>query len=666
MPRTIALLTLACVLLAPCLRAQDEAPPPAEAPAQPDWSETAPPVPEQTAPGAPAIDFASLPPQIRLGVRVALVRQNIPVHSTVVIVPDASAYIEAIGEWRTEARFPVLIDDGSAEAAESIARFVRAFRPDAVVRWPGSGQVWAQSIEVLRQRVDDAAARAFGAENREKIRERWEELRFAPMGVVVASIKDPAWAGALAMAAGYGQPIAWVDVEPRSLAGEVAPEEIAALNGAVASLCESLELPFAGFGDAVDAFTVCLNMPTKHPGADGPLAVTDLLGRNEQKLRWAYVGLMPGDAPTSAYRAMCSLFLNPRSGWFVDGYESRRETAGYDVNRPAAILRERGVVSVTDRSPGVGRAAWRSRAALGVDAGFIHLNSSGQRRWFRLLKDDVDASDIPLLRTPSIVHMIHSFSAQNPDDGQSIAARWMDRGAYVYFGSVDEPYLRAFQNPQTMARRWSSKAPFSIAVRVDGLEPWKLNYFGDPLLTLTSEPQRKPGAPALSGLEPLDGLLRAAIRERRLADAARMLVLMGRDEDAAGLFAAALADKDHEVSPELAEACFYPLVRAGDVPGAVSAFERMSDRARRSNIAADTLWLAARPRLALVPPDLRTAQVLKANVRPHASADDAEALAPALRRMESAESVRAWLQTLANETKNQKDRQRLTELLSRY
>lgn len=656
---------LAVLLLtqAPAVAQEGPAPLP---PQQPADAPTSPSTTDEGQNPTPGLDFNSLPPQIRLGVRVNLLRKNIPLHTAVVIVPDVSAYVEAIGEWSTEARFPILIDDGSDGAAENIARFVRAFRPDTVVRWNGSGQVWAQSLEVMQQRAETAAANAFGAETADALPARWAELQFTPMGVVLTSIKDPAWAGGLAMAAGYGQPIAWIDSEPRSLEGEVPPESLAALDSAVTSLCDARELPWAAFGDAIDAYTLCLNMPTKITGGNGPLALTDGLGRTEQKTRWAYVGMMPGDAPTSVYRAMCSLFLNPRTAWLVDGYESSKATGQYDVVRAAAILRERGIESITDRSPSAGLAGWRSRAALGVDAGFVHLNSSGQRRWFRLSKDDIDASDIPILRTPSIVHMIHSFSAQNPDDGQSIAARWMERGAYLYFGSVDEPYLTAFQIPQTMTRRWVSKAPFSIAVRVDALEPWKLNYFGDPLLMLADEPKRIPGPPALEGAEPVDAALRAAVRDRNFAEAARALVLLGRDADAARLFSAALADKTQEVSPELASICFYPLIRAGDVPGAMSAFERMPREQQREDPRVDALWLAARPRLAQVPPDARCAQVLKAHVRRHAAADDAEALAPALRRTESAESVRAWLQSIAEDTKNQKDRDRILQLMSRY
>ncbi len=578
MPRLHRFAALLALLGPVSLAGAQDAAPPAQPEPTPEDLEKA----EQVEQGNDlGFDFASLPPQIRLGVRVALVRKNIPTHRAVVIVPDASVFVEAIAEWTTDARFPILIDDGSDSARENIARFVRAYTPDAVLRWPGTGNMYAQAIEVMQQRIDDALAQSWGAENAEGLWARWQELEFAPMGVVAMSIHDPAWAGGLALAAGHGQPIAWVDAEPQKLGGEIALELAGAIEGAVTTLCQEKELAFLGVGDVIDAYTIAMSVPTKVASPNGPLALTDCLARTEQRVRWGWVGMLPGDAQGSVYRAMCSLYLDPRSAWLVDGYESKPELNTYDVMRAVEIFRRATLNVVTDRPPSVGRNAWRTRAASGVDAGFINVNSSGQRRWFRLLKDDLDAADIPMLRVPAVVHMIHSFSAQNPDDAGSIAARWMDRGAYAYIGSVDEPYLSAFQAPAVLVRRWFQKAPLAIAARYDMVEPWKLNYFGDPLLIYGDLPRHKPGVPALDNAAPLAVELRAAIQERRLPDAARTLVLMGRDADAARLFTTALADPAHKASEDLAAACFFALIRAGDVPGAVAAFESDLRRERQ-------------------------------------------------------------------------------------
>ena len=81
--------------------------------------------------------------------------------------------------------------------------------------------------------------------------------------------------------------------------------------------------------------------------------------------------------------------------------------------------------------------------------------------------------------------MIHSFSAADPTDPQTIAGRWLAQGAFVYFGSVNEPYLLAFRPPRLVAELMSAGVPLVAALRQGELElfgfPWRLVYLGDPL-----------------------------------------------------------------------------------------------------------------------------------------------------------------------------------------
>ena len=52
---------------------------------------------------------------------------------------------------------------------------------------------------------------------------------------------------------------------------------------------------------------------------------------------------------------------------------------------------------------------------------------------------------------PTAVLMIHSFSAADPNDPETIAGRWLANGAFVYFGSMNEPYLQSFRPPRLVA-----------------------------------------------------------------------------------------------------------------------------------------------------------------------------------------------------------------------
>jgi hypothetical protein len=84
--------------------------------------------------------------------------------------------------------------------------------------------------------------------------------------------------------------------------------------------------------------------------------------------------------------------------------------------------------------------------------------------------------------------MIHSFSAADPTDPATIAGRWLENGAFVYFGSMNEPYLQAFRPPKLVAELVAAELPLSASLRQGEHEPygqpWRLVYLGDPLYRL--------------------------------------------------------------------------------------------------------------------------------------------------------------------------------------
>jgi hypothetical protein len=81
--------------------------------------------------------------------------------------------------------------------------------------------------------------------------------------------------------------------------------------------------------------------------------------------------------------------------------------------------------------------------------------------------------------------MIHSFSAADPTDPETIAGRWLAHGAFIYFGSVNEPFLAAFRTPQLVTELLTAGIPLVAALRQGEFErfdfPWRLVYLGDPL-----------------------------------------------------------------------------------------------------------------------------------------------------------------------------------------
>ena len=116
--------------------------------------------------------------------------------------------------------------------------------------------------------------------------------------------------------------------------------------------------------------------------------------------------------------------------------------------------------------------------------GLIWLNSSGGPAHFAIGGGPGRPADVPG-GCPAAVVMIHSFSAADPADPRTIAGRWLDQGAFVYFGSVHEPYLQAFRRPGLVAELAAEGVPLSAALRQGESEPfgrpWRLIYLGDPL-----------------------------------------------------------------------------------------------------------------------------------------------------------------------------------------
>ncbi|MEO0852912.1 MAG: hypothetical protein AAFY15_05345, partial [Cyanobacteria bacterium J06648_11] len=122
----------------------------------------------------------------------------------------------------------------------------------------------------------------------------------------------------------------------------------------------------------------------------------------------------------------------------------------------------------------------------------VLMSSRGPRKSFRVGAGRAHVSDIPQPSTPTAIHLIHSGSAAAPADPDTVAGRWLERGAYAYVGSVREPRLSAFVPPKTMTARLLSGAPFLLAARLYDLRPWRITTIGDPLMVLMRARDRLP------------------------------------------------------------------------------------------------------------------------------------------------------------------------------
>jgi hypothetical protein len=581
------------------------------------------------------VPYDQLPPGAKLGVRVETVRKKLPVVPIVVIVKDAASYIEAIARWDLERRFPVLIDDGSLNARENISRFVRAFRPERVVRW--SAGTPSTDWNVKPEAVEQAVGRAWGLKaadaegkptpiDRAANLARWKALQLAPPGVIVARQTDPAWPAGLALAAGRGQPVIWVETS-HFIDATYKPADAEKLLGAIQQGVEATGLTWKSLGDDIDAVTLTMNSPQTIENGKDPLATTDRVGRDAPaSSRWAWCGQIMGFAPESSYRAMCALFLLPSSGWVFDGYPESEPWNQFDGKKAAGFLDQAGIKSTLFDTPAQGAREWRAAASRPIDAGLILVNSKGNRDFFDLEPGTCRLGDVPQLLRPTIVHFVHSWSAQYLGSRDTVASRWLEHGAYAYLGSTNEPFLQAFQPTPIVAARLASSFTLGASVRLDTAPAWKLTLLGDPLITIGPPAPRAPvtAAPAFDGATELSDAVGPLLKDERFQEAIDVLALLGRDADIATLVAALVKDKPSVVKGSLAERAFLPVFRSGKRAALIALASRMGFVKINEAQVRDGAWLAA---YGPGTPERELLEVLRLNVRPEQAELDASMLA---------------------------------------
>lgn len=593
--------------------------------------------------------FEDLPPAVRLGVRVEAAHRKWATPSTVVIVRDPASYLSAIGSWTAGSRFPVLIDDGTDHARELIARFVRGFGAEHVVRWKADqggtseAQGWS---EIGAEQVESALADALvGRQPRtaqplaaptlsaDRLKPFWANNQ--PPGIIVATQGESAWPSALALAAGRGQPIAWLRVDG-GLDDTLSAKQADDFCAAIESAANATGFAWKDLGDFIEAVTICINCPVKvQATATDVVALSDRVGRlgtsAVPKERWAWAGHVIGSPAGSCYMAMCALFMRPSDAWLFDGYPDKQPWNTWDCTQASEHLRKNGFTTIVHDTPKQSAANWRAAAARAVSGGLIFVTTKGNADFFDLEPGLCRPCDVPELAKPSAVYFVHSFSAQWPGRRNTVASRWIERGAYAYMGSVAEPYLQAFIPTQKAAARLLSTAAWGAGVRLDDFRMWKIAVFGDPLITI-GKPLRRVGDVPLMGAVNLADQLPEILKEGRFDEAMTTLVLLGRDEDAAKLAAALLKEKPAALAGLAGKAAIPALFRAGFTRDVAGVYAKLDSDSASSPALRDLLWLAAYPLLqeSAERPLLET---LKANLRDDNLERDATELGAAWQRV---------------------------------
>jgi len=420
----------------------------------------------------------------------------------VCLVPDIATFLEVVATWDEEHYFPILIDD-----IDLSFKFLRAFKPARIVRYPrkprgiAPGKLWeAASLAVARAWTSDDSQPS-GPTLAETLPKK---LGVTPPGVVLSSPDAPMLAGAVALAAGRFQPLLRWET-PKRYEDVLTAEEAEALLLSMEEKIARRVPKYDRLDDDCDFITLAGDWPyryeakgeldVRHPqmkpfyqANGGPLALDDLVARTpDHESRWAFTGRLLGDATSSVYGAMCSLFLQPRSAVLVNTYnEKEKAWSLYSMNSASQVL-EKSLAGweISHRSGATADLAGWHRTFDPVNRfGLVMINSHGGPTRFHVTSGTATTSDVPMT-DPAAVVMIHSFSAADPNDPATIAGRWLANGAFVYYGSMNEPGLQAFRPPILVSLLLSENYPLGAALRRSSAEefgaPWRLLYIGDPL-----------------------------------------------------------------------------------------------------------------------------------------------------------------------------------------
>lgn len=663
-------------------------------------------VPGAAPAAAPGVtpDFASLPAEVRLGVRAEHVRRTLPTTSLLVIVPDERSFVSAISTWSTDeggARFPILIDDGTLVGRENIARFVRAFKPARVVGYADAtpAKDWrADELSLLR-----AQARAWGAAGdaadaagvRSAIRAKWKMMDFQPPGIVAMHPTDPAWVGGLALAIGRGQEVVIVSDALAKVTDATSAwtfAQVLTLDRELRAAAGASGYRFDTLGDDLDAVTLALNISARAAMAAGDrlepvpaqkefvckpgesLAITDLIGRDipgASMSRWAYTGQLSGGASASAYRAMSSLFLEHRSALLLDGYEDSRPWNLYSASAAGRSLAGAGWETRVV-SPPMSLEKFRE-ATRAVDVSLLTLNSSGMSSFFDLKPGRGLTPDVPLLSRPSVAYVVHSWSSQNPRSVWTIAGRFLQRGAVGYVGSVHEPYLSGFLPTPTFVERLVAPVPLAAAARYADFPAWRIHVEGDPLLVMSralpTAATSNRAKPALDPVADLQTELSEALKARNFEKAVLAMHLQGRDRDIVRLLGALMKEKREQVTPTLAVMGIMPAARSQDVGmlfelAAIARSEVAKLPEEQTLDLRDAVWHAALSRRDA----LTQAQVdlLRTMLRPEVRTRDAGEVAAMLARSRSKSAARAFLADVRDGLSDENARKEIDALIRNF
>ncbi len=347
----------------------------------------------------PATPHPELHAAMMLGAKSAAVQRKLPVVHQVVLVPDEATYLDEISKWSTTERWPVLFNQ-----EPFASQFIRAFTPEKV--WlrttvgTSPGDIGVAMHRTVAQAWDGTAS----------IEVALKELKLAPFGVVITSPNDSSRTAAVALAAGRGQLLKYISDdwgEPHTILSQ---SSTAALQQEVHRVLTETSMSFKSIGDSIDALTLCMYVPSRvefSVARQNPVAVSDVIGRDETGSRYAWTGWIFGSKANAAYMAMCSLFLERDDYWFCNTYPEKGGWSTYGLGNIPDVLPNYGINGVAiDGS----LATLQSAEIGGVSTDVVYFTTKGNADFLDMSDYRTSPSWLPILNKPAALYFLHSWS----------------------------------------------------------------------------------------------------------------------------------------------------------------------------------------------------------------------------------------------------------------
>ncbi|MCH2135234.1 MAG: hypothetical protein MK101_01480 [Phycisphaerales bacterium] len=601
------------------------------------------------------------------------IRTKVPVINQIVIVPDLPTMLDELGRWSPEGHWPILIDGEPLND-----QFIRRFAPARVLQRERVVQLASREV------IEDAVGRAWDTNEPAVHAVAAKALSTPSPGIVLTSEKSPARAAAAILAAGRGQYLGWVEGDFGRSGQRLTPAQGAHLTKAIEQACAATGASWDQLGDDIDTITMCRDLAARVEGgpasqadnASNPpaMAVTDVIGRSAKGARWAFTGWIFGSAARSAWAANCSLFLPRTRVWLADTYPDKRPWTNWKLDAPARLLQQAGYK--VQQVPTLTINTLLEADTDGLQADLVLLTSKGNADFFRMADDqDADAAQVPLLRTPAAVYMVHSWSLRAPYDARTVGGRWLANGAYADIGSSQEPGLQAFVPASLLINRVARGMPWLIAGRYWPSEggafsnPWRINTVGDPLMIapppgLADRVLQPPSETIPDGCIDVAKAAADALRVARddpsdatFAKAIQLAALAGRFKIAVQTFQYAVQTK--VAGNRCAQVALAPAVFEGDLPAALAAAERLSSFTRYQS---DLIWAVGGAKLGKVE-DPRLASMLELAIDPDQPAVRVGVLASYLRRTSGPLAATSLINRWVEKATSSRQKRELKKLL---